>query len=143
MTLRRRALSLFAVAIIAALAGPASSASARSSYCSPTGDYTRLASPPSGQATALRRQLCTSAVKRGGGVILRVRARRQYFKRYKLCVSPPTGGRTCRTFRLRRQGGAYGSSIRWSRHFPDRGRGTYRVAWVVGVGLGPVLDFRP
>ena len=124
MTPRRRLLTLFAVALTAAVVGPVSSATARSAYCSPTGDY------------------CTSIVKRGGVVNLRIGTQAAYFRRYRLCVSPPTGRRTCRTFRLRRDRRIYGSTVRWSRYFPNRGRGTYRVAWYAQTRLGPALDFR-
>ena len=98
-------------------------ADARTGYCSPTGDY------------------CTSVRDARGGPLLRLGSF-AFSGRYRICVTPPRGSRTCRSFRLRR-GRLFESTVRWSRHFPDRGKGVYRVRWLLGsTKLGPRLGFR-
>ena len=43
----------------------------------------------------------------------------------------PDGSRSCRRFALVTDSpGLLSSRVRWSRHFPDRGRGVYRVRWL-------------
>jgi hypothetical protein len=65
------------------------------------------------------------------------------FARYRLCVTAPNHVRDCHRFRVRRVGGGdWGSRIRWSRHFPRRGRGTYVARWLShGRALGPAITF--
>ena len=111
-----------AVTVPAASAGEAAP---RDSYCSPTGDY------------------CTSVKKQGGERFLRI-GTFSFTGRYRLCVTPPEGGRTCRGFTLKaEEAGIYGSRVRWGAHFPDGGPGLYRVAWrKFGNRLGPRLGFR-
>ena len=75
-------------------------------------------------------------------MFLRIGAAAQYVQRYRLCVTTPRSNRTCRRFPLRKDGPAYGSTVRWSRHFPREGPGVYRVAWHAGNQLGPKLTFR-
>jgi hypothetical protein len=115
-------------AVLTALAGLcalAPSAAAQTSYCSPSGD------------------LCTGIVRPGDEAVLRI-ATFAHRGRYRLCVTAPEGSQTCRRFRLRRiSGDLYGSRVRWRRHFPDEGRGIYRVRWQQsGANLGPRLRFR-
>jgi hypothetical protein len=117
----RFALALAAV-VAFSLAGTASAAM-RDSYCSPTGDY------------------CTSAKRKAGAVRLRL-GTFSFSGRYRLCVKPTTGARTCKTFPLRRVGGQWVSDVRWYRNFPSRGTGLYTVTWHYGgVRLGPPLTF--
>ena len=115
------------VAVLAAalLVLPAAAADARSSYCSPTGDY------------------CTSVQKKRGDALLRV-ATFSFRGRVRLCVRAPEGAATCKRFRLLKgHGGIFASTKSWKRHFPDKGRGVYRVRWqIAGANLGPRLSFR-
>jgi len=112
---------LLLVAVVLAAAAIAPSASAKVSYCSPTGDY------------------CTSVAKVKGVRYLRITSF-AFNGRVKICVAK--GGRVCHSFRLTKAGPAYGLNIRWARHYPDRGAGTYRVSFFLGAQrLGPVLAF--
>jgi|SRR5829696_7256644 len=118
----RIALPLVAAAVALVLAAGAQSAY-RDRYCSPTGDY------------------CTSATRSGGAVKLRL-ATFSFPGRYKLCVKPSAGARTCKTFSLTRRSGQWVSEVRWYRHFPNRGTGIYTVTWFYGgTRLGPPLSF--
>jgi hypothetical protein len=95
----------------------------RDKYCSPTGDY------------------CTSATRSAGTVKLRL-ATFSFSGRYKLCVKPSTGARTCKTFPFVRRSGQWVSEVRWYRQFPNRGTGLYTVTWFYGgTRLGPPLTF--
>ena len=117
--IRVATLALLAVALLPA------AAEARSTYCSPTGDY------------------CTSAKRKGGDVLLRI-GTFSFRGTYRLCVRAPDGSATCKRFRLRRdRAGVYSSAKGWSRHFPNKGGGVYRVRWQkFGGNLGPRLSFR-
>ena len=110
--------------LLLALAAPGA-AQARSSYCSPTGDY------------------CTSVTERGGDYLLRL-ATFSFRGPVRVCVEPPRGSGECRRFAIRKgKAGIYVSSVRWGEHFPDRGSGTYRVRWQkFGSTLGPALTFK-
>jgi hypothetical protein len=63
--------------------------------------------------------------------------------RVRICVRAPKGGPVCRSFRLvKSRAGTYAVNIRWRRHYPDRGPGTYRVSFFLGTQqLGPTLSF--
>jgi hypothetical protein len=114
---------LLLVAVVVGAAAVAPTAAAKVTYCSPTGDY------------------CTSAAKVKGVRYLRVTSF-AFNGRVKICVRDPKGGRVCHSFRLTKAGPAYGLNIRWRRHYPDRGSGTYRVSFFLGTTrLGPVLAF--
>ncbi|CAA9579448.1 MAG: hypothetical protein AVDCRST_MAG88-3153 [uncultured Thermomicrobiales bacterium] len=104
---------------------PVAAADARSSFCSPTGDY------------------CTSVQKKRSDVLLRV-ATFSFRGSVRICVRAPDGAATCKRFRLLRgRAGIYASTKSWKRHFPNLGRGVYRVRWqVAGANLGPRLSFR-
>ncbi len=116
-----RRLLLLGLVVAAAALAPA--AAAKVSYCSPTGDY------------------CTSVKKVRGIRFLTVETF-AFNGRVKICVRDPKGGRVCHSFRMTKGGPAYLLSIRWRRHYPDRGAGTYRVSFVLGAQrLGPVLTF--
>jgi hypothetical protein len=118
-----RSLLLIAIVVLA-LAWPAA-ATARSSYCSPSGD------------------ICYGAVGTGATVKLEITLAARYFTRYTLCVSGP-GGADCKRFRVHRAAfGTYASSVRWVRHFPGRGPGLYRATWKWGgVAFKPSVTFR-
>jgi hypothetical protein len=94
-------------------------------YCSPSGD------------------VCYGIFRRGQEVEFQITTAARYFARYRLCVRAPTGALTCRNAPIRTLGGQQGSIVRWSKNFPDRGQGIYRVTWSqAGVKLGPSLGFR-
>jgi hypothetical protein len=118
------------VALVSALfiAPSASSADQKriASYCSPSGDVCYgIFSPKRNSFTF---QLTTAA---------------RYFTRYKICIKPPTGMATCKSFPVRRRGQAFGGIVVWSRNFPNLGPGSYRVTWKQsGQRLGPPLKFR-
>jgi hypothetical protein len=103
----------------------AASAAAANAYCSPSGDF------------------CTSAARQGGAVFLQLRT---FSLRgaIRICVVDPRPRQACRRFRLRpRRAGVYEVKVRWHRHFPNGGKGPYRVRFLVGTTqLGPVLTFR-
>ncbi len=113
---------LAAAALLAASAPPAAAAS---SYCSTTGD------------------LCYGVLADRPPVKLRITLAAKYFSRYRLCVTGPDGERDCRRFAVRRgEQGIYQSTVRWSRHFPNRGSGRYRVRYLAGGdALGPAVTF--
>jgi hypothetical protein len=114
---------LIALVLLAGLAA-SSSASAASNYCSPSGDY------------------CTSTARVGGAVMLRLTTF-SFSGPIRICVTDPTSKRVCKRFPLRKRSGTWQASVRWHRHFPNAGRGRYRVAFFLGsTRLGPVLDFR-
>jgi hypothetical protein len=68
-----------------------------------------------------------------------------YFARYRLCVRPPSGRETCRTFPARQMGvisPRWGGDVSWERNYPKRGPGPFRVTWLQGgQRLGPPLTF--
>ena len=65
------------------------------------------------------------------------------FSPFRICVTAPSGSRTCRQFRLRASAGdIFTRRVRWSSSFPDEGIGVYRVAWRrVADRLGQRLSF--
>lgn len=70
----------------------------------------------------------------------------KYFTRYRICVRPPRGATTCRSFPVKRVGSQFGGAVKckWNRNFPYRGLGRYRVTWKQGAqALGPALIFEP
>jgi len=119
---------VFATVLAAALlAAVPSSASAVSSWCSETGDA------------------CTAVFKRKGVQRLSLRTF-SFTGKVKICVTPPTGARTCKSFTLREtNNGINAVDVRWSQHFPNRGAGTYRTTFtpaIIGAKYGPTLTFR-
>ena len=118
------AVACLAVAIFAA---PAVSAEERriASYCSPSGD------------------VCYGVFDDSGTIRFQLTLAARYFARYRICVRPPRGATTCRSFPVKKTGAAYGGAVRWQRNFPSRGAGVYRVRWRLGTqALGPALTFR-
>lgn len=89
------------------------------------------------------RDLCFAVVNRSGAVSLEISTFARYFDRYALCVEPPRGANTCRSFPIRKVGAFYISRVRWHRNFPPRGQGVYIVSWKLKTNpLGPRLKFR-
>ena len=111
------------IAVVALTLSPAA-AQARSSYCSPSGDY------------------CTGVLKKNGQVLLRI-STFSFSGKYRLCVRAPSGRATCKSFTLTKtKMGIFASTKSWSKHFPSGGKGTYRVRWQkFGSNLGPRLSF--
>jgi hypothetical protein len=102
-------------------------AQAATSYCSPqTGDF------------------CIGAAKRGGVRYISMTSF-AHRGRVRVCINKGTR-RDCRRFALRRlrdASGLYEFKVRWSRHFPNRGPGRYRVRFSqAGDQIGPALSFR-
>jgi hypothetical protein len=116
-------LLLVGLAVSGALA-LAASASAGTSYCSPTGDY------------------CTSVARLKGLRYLRL-STFSFRGLVRICVKPTASARVCHSFRLRKAGPLYQVKVLWKRHYPNRGAGVYRVSFFYGpTRLGPVLSFR-
>ena len=107
-------LTLTASLLLLALPRAAEAHHLPNSYCSPTGD------------------ICQSTRKVDGIRRLRISLFAKYFDRYKLCVRAPDGTRACHRFYIHLQGVTFGSSIRWRRHFPNKGPGPYVVIWSSG-----------
>jgi hypothetical protein len=109
-------------AIVGALVA-AAPAAARTSYCSPTGDY------------------CTSVARLKGIRYLRL-GTFSFRGLVRICVRDPTTARVCHSFRLRKSGSVYRVKVLWKRRYPNRGTGTYLVTFFFGhTRLGPVLSF--
>ena len=98
-------------------------ASAKSSYCSKSGD------------------VCYQA--KGSPIKLRITTAAKYFSRYRLCITDPHGARECHRFSMKKAaGGSYSSSVSWPKHFEYGGKGTYRARWYAhGDALGPAVTF--
>jgi len=113
---------LAAACIVGVSAAPAG---ADAAYCSPTGDY------------------CYSAGAERG--VVRIRLTTFSFQDpVEVCVSHRKG-RECRSFTPRRtRHDAFAFAVRWSRHFPNHGPGTYRVRFRVpgAPSFGPPLTFK-
>lgn len=123
MSLRTAITAIIAGLVLAVVASPAS---ARSGYCSESGD------------------VCYSAQKRSDDVHLLLTLQARYFSSYSLCVKAPTGASECHRFKVRKTGTLYGSTVRWSRHFGVHGAGRYTATWKLSSGrLGPSVTFRP
>jgi hypothetical protein len=113
---------LLAAAVLGALVA-AAPAAAKTTYCSPTGDY------------------CTSVAR-----IQHVRYLRlstfSFRGRVKICVRDPRAVRTCHSYLLRKTGQLFQVKVIWKRHYPNPGPGTYRVTFFLGTTkLGPALTF--
>jgi hypothetical protein len=123
----RRLLLPLTLALLASLA-LAAPASARSFYCSPSGDF------------------CYGLNgDRDPKIMLNMAAR--YFPKARICITPPDGAeRTCKTYKVRDLGNVFGVRVRWSAKFPNHGPGKYKVkfysAGSTSDGLGPSVSFR-
>lgn len=122
--MRRIVLAAVAAALVAGMAPAAQAGHRPQEYCSESGD------------------VCQSTKKVDGVRRLTITLGGKYFSRYKLCVKAPDGALTCKKFKIKDQGAAYGSSIRWRKHFPDAGEGAYTVTWKNrGTRIGARLGF--
>ena len=122
----RKILLVVAAGALVVAAAPTARADHRpNEYCSESGD------------------ICQSTAKIDGVRRLTVALAAKYFNRYKLCVIPPAGAQTCKTFRIEKQGPVYGDSVRWKNRFPDEGSGAYTVVWKMMSGdrFGKKLGF--
>jgi hypothetical protein len=124
--------SLAAALVVAATTRASASDRTIASYCSPSGD------------------VCYGVFGRAGKPFLRITTAARYFGRYTLCVQlvGPGGGadhvRRCGSFPVfRAGGGTYGSTVNYTKQYPVKVRGRYRVTWkAFGSALGPPLTFR-
>jgi hypothetical protein len=120
-------LLVIAAVLLALTAIPSTAQGAKliDSYCSPTGDY------------------CQYVLRKKGTIRLEMR---QFPLRgkYGLCVKPPRETFTCKTFRWRKSGPIFKSSVTFARHFPSKKRGRYKVQWrsTDGYRIGKTLLFR-
>jgi hypothetical protein len=122
-----RVAPLLVIAAGLAIAAPVSAApSGRiASHCSASGD------------------VCYGIFDDRGVIRFQLTLAAKYFGRYRICVRPPRGPTTCRSFPVKRVGSQFGGAVRWERNFPSRGAGRYRVTWKQGArALGPLLIFR-
>jgi hypothetical protein len=110
-------------AVLLVMVRPAQGHHAPDFRCSPSGD------------------LCQSIAKVDGVRKLSITLAERYFGRYYLCVKDPRDFETCVDFRIQKlEGGIYGDTVRWSRHFPDWGEGRYVVKWYRVPDYGPPTD---
>ncbi len=108
-----------------------------------------LAAPMSAQAThrattycSVTGDICQSTTRVHGVRMLRISLFAKFFSRYTLCVTAPDTTTTCHDYRIHKTGVTFGSSIRWSTHFPRKGPGAYTVVWRSGgARVGHVLGF--
>lgn len=120
----RRIVLLALTVVLVALPLRAEAFHRPTNYCSSTGD------------------ICQSTTKVNNFRLLRIRLFAKYFDLYKLCVEAPDGSKACQFFRIRAQGSAFGSSVRWAVHFPHKGPGPYTVSWSTGGNqVGRILGF--
>jgi hypothetical protein len=117
--------TMLAVALAVVQTNPARAHHRPNTYCSETGD------------------ICQSAAKVDGIRKFRLTLAAKYFDRYDLCVIGPGDSKTCKTFRVKKQGSFYGDTVRWDTNFPDEGSGAYDVVWKMTSGdrFGKKLGF--
>lgn len=120
--------SLKALLVIAALSlgsiGVAFADHKPKSYCSESGD------------------ICMSVVKKDGERLLRFGEFAEYVSSFKLCVTAPDDSKECKKFQVKPDGPLFGRSVKWSKHYSNKGPGDYVVAWRSGGGtLGKRLGF--
>lgn len=84
---------------------------------------------------------CISVRKVDGIRRLRLGMLSRYFPRHEVCVKGPNDDRTCNTYRTRKLGGAWGSSVDWRENYPFEGRGIYVVKWRSSFGPIGFLKF--
>ena len=115
--------TLILLAAVAALAALPATASAKSSYCSKSGD------------------VCYQA--KGSPIKLRITTAAKYFSRYRLCITNPHGARECHRFRMHAaDAGTFASTVSWPKHYEYGGTGTYHARWYAhGSALGPAVSF--
>ena len=111
ITLRRTMVAFTAIALLSVLIPQAGASHRPTRFCSESGD------------------VCLSTRKVEGIRKLRISLAAEYFEKFRLCVNAPEGTRTCKVFEIRDTGPAFGRSVRWRRHFPNKGPGAYNVNW--------------
>ena len=122
--MRKLVMAMVAAALVAAVVPAAQAGHRPQEYCSESGD------------------VCQSTKRVDGVRKLTITLGGKYFSRYKLCVKAPDDATTCKKFKIRDTGPAYGSSVRWKKHFPDAGEGAYTVTWKNrGTRIGARLGF--
>ena len=122
--MRRIVMAAVTAALVATLVPVAQAGHRPSEYCSESGD------------------VCQSTKRVDGVRKLTITLGGKYFSRYKLCVKAPDDSTTCKKFKIKDMGPAYGSSVRWKKHFPDAGAGAYTVTWKNrGTRIGARLGF--
>jgi len=121
----KRLVPLLAAGLLASVVPPAQAHHLPNQYCSESGD------------------VCLSSKKMDGKRKLAIGTAAQYFKKYELCVTGPTGSTTCHTFEVTEGEGGYGDVVRWARNFPREGAGKYIVEWkfMNGDRIGKRLGF--
>lgn len=121
--MRKLGLALIVLSVL--LAFPASSAAGPKGYCSPSGDYCQEI-----RGTEKRPIFILSTFALRGDV--------------DVCVRTPAAEWTCKAFPLRKgKFDIYVSKVRWYKHFPSAGAGTYRVSWRQGYDkIGKTLRFK-
>ncbi len=123
MRLFLAAVCLAAVACASAAAAPSGRIASR---CSASGD------------------VCYGVFDDRGVIRFQLTLAAKYFTRYRVCVKPPRGATTCKSFPVKRVGSQFGGAVRWERNFPSRGPGRYLVTWRRGTRpMGPGLYFEP
>ena len=98
-------------------------ASAKSTYCSTSGD------------------VCYQA--KGSPIKLKITTAAKYFSRYRLCITDPHGHRECHRFDMHKAAaGTFSSTVSWPKHYTYGGKGTYHARWYAhGNRLGPAVTF--
>ena len=114
------------LAVVASASATAAPSGRIASYCSASGD------------------VCYGVFDDRGVIRFQLTLAAKYFTRYRICVNPPRGATTCKSFPVKRVGSQFGGAVLWTRNFPVRGLGRYRVTWRRGAqALGPALLFEP
>jgi hypothetical protein len=94
------------------------------SYCSTTGD------------------VCYGVFRSGGKYQFKLTLAAKYLARYRICVVPLGGAKTCKSFPVKKTGAQWGGTVIWQRNFPISGPRVYKVTWLQGTRrLGPTLRF--
>jgi hypothetical protein len=91
-------------------------------------------------------RLCLDTHEAQGERKLRIGLRERHFRHYHLCVTAPDDTKVCKRSDIkpvnRLGNGEWGDSIIWSRKFPNKGPGEYKVRWKHDHRtLGPPLGF--
>jgi hypothetical protein len=107
------------------LIAPATAVAKTNGYCSPSGDICQQV-----RGTEKRPIFVLSTFSLRGDVTVTVRT--------------PAGDSNSHDFPLRKgKYGIYTSKVRWYKHYPHAGSGTYKVSWKQGeTKLGKTLSFK-
>ena len=109
--LRRAMVVTTTIALLCVLIPPSGASHRPTRFCSESGD------------------VCLSTRRVEGVRKLSISLAAEYFEKFRLCVKGPGGSRSCKTFTIRDTGPGFGRSVRWRRHFPNKGPGAYNVTW--------------